>query len=74
MVMMHLLWKLAWKGTSRAEKDVRHSAVKSSLSLGVVPPFTSFVAVCMKQRDAWHRGKARNGGDSTGRGKQGLLV
>ncbi|KAM6114684.1 von Willebrand factor A domain-containing protein 5A-like [Phoenicopterus ruber ruber] len=55
MAMMHLLWKLAWEGTSRAEKDIWHSAVKSSLSLGVPSPFTSSVAVCMKQRDAWHR-------------------
>ncbi|KAM6189843.1 von Willebrand factor A domain-containing protein 5A-like isoform 1-T1 [Sarcoramphus papa] len=55
MAMMHLLWKLAWEGTSRAEKDIRHSAVKASLSLGVPSPFTSSVAVRMKQRDAWHR-------------------
>ncbi|XP_075027196.1 von Willebrand factor A domain-containing protein 5A-like [Calonectris borealis] len=55
MAMMHLLWKLAWEGTSRAEKDIRHSAVKSSVSLGVPSPFTSSVAVRMKQRDAWHR-------------------
>ncbi|KAK2518885.1 hypothetical protein Q9233_012290 [Columba guinea] len=54
MAMMHLLWKLAWEGTSRAEKDIRHSTVKSSLSLGVLSPFTSVVAVRMKQRDAWH--------------------
>ncbi|XP_064896041.1 von Willebrand factor A domain-containing protein 5A isoform X3 [Columba livia] len=54
MAMKHLLWKLAWEGTSRAEKDVRHSTVKSSLSLGVLSPFTSVVAVRMKQRDAWH--------------------
>ncbi|NXW11248.1 VMA5A protein, partial [Fregetta grallaria] len=60
MAMMHLLWKMAWEGTSRAEKDIRHSAVKSSLSLGVPSPFTSSVAVRMKQRDAWHHGKARN--------------
>lgn len=74
MAMKHLLWKLAWEGTSRAEKDVHHSTVKSSLSLGVLSPFTSVVAVRMKQRDAWHHGKARNGGDRTGRGKQGWLV
>ncbi|XP_054657264.1 von Willebrand factor A domain-containing protein 5A-like isoform X1 [Grus americana] len=54
MAMMHLLWKLAWEGTSRAEKDIQHSAVKSSISLGVPSPFTSGVAVLMKQRDAWH--------------------
>ncbi|NXO47138.1 VMA5A protein, partial [Aramus guarauna] len=54
MALMHLLWKLAWEGTSRAEKDIRHSAVKSSISLGVPSPFTSIVAVLMKQRDAWH--------------------
>ncbi|NXK00646.1 VMA5A protein, partial [Corythaixoides concolor] len=53
MAMMHLLWKLAWEGTSRAEKDIWHSVVKSSLSLGVPSPFTSSVAVRMKQRDAW---------------------
>ncbi|KAM7081862.1 von Willebrand factor A domain-containing protein 5A-like [Ciconia maguari] len=55
MAMMHLLWKLAWEGTSRAEKDIWHKAVKSSLSLGVPSPFTSSVAVRTKQRDAWHR-------------------
>ncbi|XP_074023642.1 von Willebrand factor A domain-containing protein 5A-like [Numenius arquata] len=55
MAMMHLLWKLAWEGTSRTEKDIWHSAVKSSLSMGVPSPFTSSVAVRMKQRDAWHR-------------------
>ncbi|NXS53640.1 VMA5A protein, partial [Brachypteracias leptosomus] len=55
MAMMHLLWKLAWEGTSRAEKNIQHSAVKSSLSLGVPSPFTSVVAVLMKQRDAWCR-------------------
>ncbi|NWQ87262.1 VMA5A protein, partial [Burhinus bistriatus] len=55
MAMMHLLWKLAWEATSRTEKDIRHSAVKSSLRLGVLSPFTSTVAVRMKQRDAWHR-------------------
>ncbi|XP_009470015.1 PREDICTED: von Willebrand factor A domain-containing protein 5A-like [Nipponia nippon] len=55
MAMMHLLWKLAWEGTSSAEKDFQHSAVKSSLRLGVPSPFTSCVAVRMKQRDAWHR-------------------
>ncbi|NXN40150.1 VMA5A protein, partial [Rhinoptilus africanus] len=60
MAMMHLLWKLAWEGTSRTDKDVWHSAVKSSLSLGVLSPFTSIVAVRMKQRDAWHHGKARS--------------
>ncbi|XP_063210359.1 von Willebrand factor A domain-containing protein 5A-like isoform X1 [Chroicocephalus ridibundus] len=54
MAMMHLLWKLAWEGTSRTEKDIWHNAVKSSLSLGVLSPFTSIVAVRMKQRDAWH--------------------
>ncbi|XP_009695509.1 PREDICTED: von Willebrand factor A domain-containing protein 5A, partial [Cariama cristata] len=54
MAMMHLLWKLAWEGTSRAEKDIWHSAVKSSLSLGVPSPFTSIVATRMNQRDAWH--------------------
>ncbi|XP_074892803.1 LOW QUALITY PROTEIN: von Willebrand factor A domain-containing protein 5A-like [Buteo buteo] len=54
MAMMHLLWKLACEGTSRAEKDIQHSAVKSSLSVGVPSPFTSNVAVRMKQRDAWH--------------------
>ncbi|NWI25375.1 VMA5A protein, partial [Sula dactylatra] len=53
MAMMHLLWKLAWEGTSRAEKDIQHSTVKSSLSLGVPSPFTSSVAVRMKQMDAW---------------------
>lgn len=73
MAMMHLLWKLAWEGTSGAEKDIQHSAVKSSLSLGVPSPFTSSVAVCMKQRDAGRRGKARNGGDRTGREKRDLL-
>ncbi|XP_075579087.1 LOW QUALITY PROTEIN: von Willebrand factor A domain-containing protein 5A [Pelecanus crispus] len=55
MAMMHLLWKLSWEGTSRAEKDIRHGAVKSSLSLGVPSPFTSSVAIRMKQRDGWHR-------------------
>ncbi|NXG78069.1 VMA5A protein, partial [Baryphthengus martii] len=55
MAMMHLLWKLAWEGTSSAEKDIWHSAVKSSLSLGVQSIFTSGVAVRMKWRDAWHR-------------------
>ncbi|NXL54653.1 VMA5A protein, partial [Podilymbus podiceps] len=55
MAIMHLLWKLAWEGTSRAQKDVWHSAVKSSLSLGVPSPFTSCVAVRMKKRDAWQR-------------------
>ncbi|XP_074018656.1 von Willebrand factor A domain-containing protein 5A-like [Numenius arquata] len=55
MAMMHLLWKLAWEGTSRTEKDIWHSAVKSSLSMGVPSPFTSSVALRMKQRDAWHR-------------------
>lgn len=74
MAMMHLLWKLAWEGTSRAEKDIQHSAVKSSISLGVPSPFTSGVAVLMKQRDAWHHGKDRNSEDRTGRGKQDLLV
>ncbi|KAM6387854.1 LOW QUALITY PROTEIN: von Willebrand factor A domain-containing protein 5A-like [Pluvialis apricaria] len=54
LAMMHLLWKLAWEGTSRTEKDIWHNAVKSSISLGVQSPFTSSVAVCMKQRDAWH--------------------
>ncbi|NXW38322.1 VMA5A protein, partial [Phaetusa simplex] len=54
MAMMHLLWKLAWEGTSRTEKDIWHNAVKSSLSLGVLSPFTSIVAVRMKHRDAWH--------------------
>ncbi|NXN73099.1 VMA5A protein, partial [Himantopus himantopus] len=54
MAMMHLLWKLAWEGTSRTEKDIWHSAVKSSLNLGVQSPFTSSVAVRMKQSDAWH--------------------
>ncbi|XP_026719595.1 von Willebrand factor A domain-containing protein 5A-like isoform X2 [Athene cunicularia] len=54
MAMMHLLWKLAWEGTSRT-KDILHSAVKSSLSLGVPSPFTSSVAVRMTQRDAQHR-------------------
>ncbi|XP_074705495.1 von Willebrand factor A domain-containing protein 5A-like [Strix aluco] len=53
MAMMHLLWKLDWEATSRAE-DILHSAVKSSLSLGVPSPFTSSVAVRMKQRGAWH--------------------
>ncbi|NXW59028.1 VMA5A protein, partial [Eurystomus gularis] len=52
MAMMHLLWKLAWEGTSRAKKDIQHNAVNSSLSLGVPSPFTSVVAVRMKQRDA----------------------
>ncbi|NWX08165.1 VMA5A protein, partial [Caloenas nicobarica] len=55
MAMRHLLWKLAWEATSRAEKDICYSAVESSLSLGVLSPFTSVVAVRMKQRDAWHR-------------------
>ncbi|NXX64284.1 VMA5A protein, partial [Scopus umbretta] len=55
MAMMHLLWKLAWEGTSRAEEDIWQGAVKSSLSLGVPSPFTSSVAVRMKQRDARHR-------------------
>ncbi|NXI58612.1 VMA5A protein, partial [Chloroceryle aenea] len=54
MAMMHLLWKLAWEGTSRAKKDIQQSAVKSSLSLGVPSTFTSSVAVRMKQRHAWH--------------------
>uniref|UniRef100_A0A8C3KIA7 VIT domain-containing protein n=1 Tax=Calidris pygmaea TaxID=425635 RepID=A0A8C3KIA7_9CHAR len=27
MAMMHLLWKLAWEGTSRTEKDIWHSAI-----------------------------------------------
>ncbi|NXF62633.1 VMA5A protein, partial [Ciccaba nigrolineata] len=53
MAMMHLLWKLDGEATSRAE-DILHSAVKSSLSLGVPSPFTSSVAVRMKQRGAWH--------------------
>ncbi|NXX12930.1 VMA5A protein, partial [Podargus strigoides] len=53
MAMMHLLWKLAWEGTSRAEKDIHHSTVKSSLSLGVLSPFTSSVGVRMKQMDSW---------------------
>ncbi|NXI97532.1 VMA5A protein, partial [Psophia crepitans] len=56
MAMMHLLWKLSWEGTSRAEKDIWDSAVKSSLSLGVPSPFTSSVAVLMKQKDTWHHG------------------
>ncbi|NWU72300.1 VMA5A protein, partial [Pterocles burchelli] len=55
MAMMHLLWKLAWEGTSRAEKDIWHSTVKSSISLGIMSPFTSSVAVHVKQKDAWHR-------------------
>ncbi|KAM9215133.1 LOW QUALITY PROTEIN: von Willebrand factor A domain-containing protein 5A-like [Leptosomus discolor] len=55
MAMMHVLWKPAWEGTSKAEEDIRHSTVQSSLSLGVPSPFTSGVAVCMKERDAWHR-------------------
>ncbi|XP_009887798.1 PREDICTED: von Willebrand factor A domain-containing protein 5A-like [Charadrius vociferus] len=54
MAMMHLLWKLAWEGTRRTENGIWHSAVKSSLSLGVQSPFTSSVAVRMKQRDAGH--------------------
>ncbi|XP_068275110.1 LOW QUALITY PROTEIN: von Willebrand factor A domain-containing protein 5A-like [Nyctibius grandis] len=54
MAMMHLLWKLAWEGTSRAE-DIWRSSVKSSLSLGILSPFTSSVALRTKQRDAWHR-------------------
>ncbi|NXE16064.1 VMA5A protein, partial [Lophotis ruficrista] len=54
MAMMHLLWKLAWEGTSRAEKTTQHSAVKCSISLGIPSPFTSSVAVRMTQRDAWH--------------------
>ncbi|NWX11446.1 VMA5A protein, partial [Aegotheles bennettii] len=58
MAMMHLLWELSWEGTTRAKEDARHSAVKSSLSLGVPSPFTSSVAVRMKQKDAC--GKARN--------------
>lgn len=74
MAMMHLLWKLALEGTSRAEKGFWHSAVKSSLSLGVPSPFTSIVAVRVKQSDASHHGKARSGGDRSGRGKWRLLV
>ncbi|KAM6042106.1 von Willebrand factor A domain-containing protein 5A-like [Chlamydotis macqueenii] len=54
MAMMHLLWKLAWEGTSRADETTQHSAVKCSISLGVPSPFTSSVAVRMTQRDAWH--------------------
>ncbi|XP_031455854.1 von Willebrand factor A domain-containing protein 5A-like [Phasianus colchicus] len=56
IAMMHLLWKLAWQGTSKSEmEDVWHSAVKLSLSLGVPSAFTSVVAVRMEQRDAGHR-------------------
>ncbi|KAK4808515.1 hypothetical protein QYF61_005832 [Mycteria americana] len=55
MAMMHLLWELAWEGTSWAEEDIWHKVVKSSLSLGVPSPFTSSVAVRTKQRDTWHR-------------------
>ncbi|XP_074972789.1 von Willebrand factor A domain-containing protein 5A-like [Phalacrocorax aristotelis] len=58
MAMMHLLWKLAWERTSRAEKDVQHSEVKSSISLGIPSPFTASVAVSMKQRDAWQHESA----------------
>ncbi|XP_010005579.1 PREDICTED: von Willebrand factor A domain-containing protein 5A-like [Chaetura pelagica] len=53
LAMMHLLWKLFWEGTSRAE-DIWQSTVKSSLSLGVLSPFTSHVAVRMEQRNAGH--------------------
>ncbi|NXG57908.1 VMA5A protein, partial [Hemiprocne comata] len=53
MAMMHLLWKLFWEGTSKAE-DIWHSTLKSSLSLGVLSPFTSHVAVRMNQRNAGH--------------------
>ncbi|NWH63095.1 VMA5A protein, partial [Geococcyx californianus] len=55
MAVMHLLRKLAWEGTSRAEKDIWHSAVKSSLSLGVLSPFTSSVAIRINQSDASQR-------------------
>ncbi|NXI62295.1 VMA5A protein, partial [Anseranas semipalmata] len=54
MAMMHLLWKLAWEGTSRSEKDIWHNAVKFSLSLGVPSPFTTIMAVRMEQTDTWH--------------------
>ncbi|NXI36612.1 VMA5A protein, partial [Galbula dea] len=54
IAMMHMLWKLAWEGKSKAEKGIWHSEVESSLSLGVPSTFTSSVAVRMKQRDAWH--------------------
>ncbi|NWS78466.1 VMA5A protein, partial [Crotophaga sulcirostris] len=60
MAVMHLLRKLAWEGTSRAEKDTWHSAVKSSFSLGVLSPFTSSVAVRMNRGDTWQCGKAIN--------------
>ncbi|NXX97771.1 VMA5A protein, partial [Centropus bengalensis] len=53
MAVMQLLGTLACEGTSGAQKDIWHSAVKSSLSLGVLSPFTSSVAVRMKQNDAW---------------------
>ncbi|NXC47615.1 VMA5A protein, partial [Penelope pileata] len=54
MAMMHLLWKLAWEGTSKAEKNIWHNAIKFSLSLGVPSPFTSGVAVRMEQRNTRH--------------------
>ncbi|KAM6238445.1 von Willebrand factor A domain-containing protein 5A-like [Porphyrio hochstetteri] len=54
MAMRHLLWKLAWEGTSETVMDIWHSAVQSSLSLGVSSPFTSNVAVLMRQWDTWH--------------------
>ncbi|NWH77207.1 VMA5A protein, partial [Piaya cayana] len=54
LAVMHLLRKLAWEETSRAE-DIWHSAVKSSLSLGVLSPFTSSVAAHMEQSAAWQR-------------------
>ncbi|XP_021231613.1 von Willebrand factor A domain-containing protein 5A-like isoform X2 [Numida meleagris] len=55
IAMMHLLWKLAWQGTSMSEKeDIWHSAVKLSLSLGIPSAFTSVVAVRMEQRDTRH--------------------
>ncbi|NWI92927.1 VMA5A protein, partial [Pitta sordida] len=50
MALMYLLWERAWEETSRTG-DTQQSAVKSSLSLGVPSPFTSSVAVQMKQRD-----------------------
>lgn len=74
MAMMHLLWKLAWEGTSRAKKDIQQSAVKASLSLGVPSTFTSGVAVYMKQRDAWCHGKTGNSKCRTGRGKRDVFV
>lgn len=70
IAMMHLLWKLAWQGSSKSEmEDIWHSAVKLSLSLGVPSAFTSVVAVRIEQRDAGHHGKATKSRDRTGRGK-----